>query len=103
MSDQQAPQAQAPAPPVGPADVAAEAVVPQLIDALRINIQRAAAEANGAEVKDFCAGCLSLAQTIVMLDASRLADGTYPGAQAAASPPRLPPIRDANRDGVVGG
>lgn len=100
-----------PPPPVGPADVAAEQVVPQLIDALRVNANRAAMETNGAEVKDFAGACLALAQSIVTLDASRLSGGDLPGARAAAQPPpqmgggtrpKLPPTRDANKDGRIG-
>jgi hypothetical protein len=108
MTDQ---QAQAQPPPVGPADVAADAAVPALINALEQTARKAAGDDRAAEVKDYAAACLALAQSIVTLDASRLAGGDTPGGRKSSMPdpnqgggtrPRLPATKDGNRDGVIG-
>lgn len=114
---QQGPPQMAPPPPVGPADFAAAQAIPALTNALEQTARKTAGDDRAAEVKDYAAACLSLAQAIVTLDASRLAGGTHPGAQAASMPapphgaaqagggtrPSLPPTKDANRNGVIGG
>jgi hypothetical protein len=61
-----------------------------------------------AEAKDFSAACLALAQAAITLDPSRLGAGASPAAQANAQPPQVPPtpklpaVRDGNRDGRIG-
>jgi predicted NBD/HSP70 family sugar kinase len=108
MTDQQAP---APTLPNGTAlaDLSGVQATSALIRAVEICATKAAGDDRAAEVKDYGAAALAFAQTAITLDPSRLGAGATPAAQVNAMPPqapptpKLPPTKDGNRNGVIGG
>lgn len=75
-----------------------------LLRAVRICASKAAGEHRAAEAKDYGLAALQFAQAIITLDPTRLAGGDTPQARAAATPqqPAKPPVKDGNRNGVIG-
>jgi hypothetical protein len=104
---------QAPQPPPVPESTTSSldvaAVAPVLLAAIESCARKAMSDDSAAEVKDYGAAALAFAQTAITLDPSRLGAGATPAAQVNAMPPqapptpKLPPTKDGNRNGVIGG
>lgn len=76
-----------------------------LLRAIRVCAEdgAAATQKDARETKELAAAALAFAQTLVVLDPTRLQGGDTPDARRASVPtPPQPGVRDGDRDGRIG-